>query len=53
MTVQHTSLPKELQTNNMVILHLIFRPSLTKLQSPNPQRRPATSAVWLNQFSQI
>jgi hypothetical protein len=44
---------KELQTNTMGILHLIFRPSLTELQSPNPQRGPATSAVWLNQFYQI
>jgi len=37
----------------MVILHLIFKPSLPELQSPNPQRSPAASAVWLNQFSQI
>jgi len=37
----------------MGILHLIFKPSLTELQSPNPQRSPATSAVWLNQFRQI
>jgi hypothetical protein len=44
---------KELQTNTMGILHLIFRPSLTELQSANPQRGPATSAVWFNQFRQI
>jgi len=37
----------------MGILHLIFRSSLTEHQSPNPQRSPATSAVWFNQFSQI
>jgi len=37
----------------MDILHLIFWSSLTEHQSPNPQRSPATSAVWFNQFSQI
>jgi hypothetical protein len=53
MTVLVIIATKELQTNTMGILHLIFRPSLTELQSPNPQRSPASSAVWLNQFRQI
>jgi hypothetical protein len=37
----------------MLILHHIFRPFLTELQAPNPQRSPATPVVWLNQFGQI
>jgi restriction endonuclease S subunit len=45
--------PKGLSRNKYHIWHLIFRPSLTVPQSPNPQRSPATSAVWLNQHSQI
>ena len=44
---------KEASNNNMNILHLIFRPSLTAAQSQNPRRSPATPAVLFNRYSQI
>jgi len=52
-SLRHAPVLRASATNKHPILHLIFGPALTGPQSPNPQRSPATPAVWLNQPSQI